>query len=54
VAWVSTGAIRALAVLSAACTVEMYFIYFALGIPLDELDWLCVNQDIVKSVMDMP
>jgi hypothetical protein len=43
--------LRAPAVLPSTCDVETRSIYYALGIPLGELDRLCVDQDIVKSIV---
>jgi hypothetical protein len=45
------GKLQAPAVLPATCSVETRSIYYALGIPLGEIDLSCVDREIVKSVI---
>jgi hypothetical protein len=47
----SMGKLQAPAVLPATCTVETRSIYYALGIPLGEINRSCVDREIVKSII---
>lgn len=52
--WSASATLQAPRVLPAECTPTTRAVYYALGMPLGELDRACVDWDVIKSIVFIP